>query len=170
MFRLMILVKGLCKLIKGIYETHLPVKNLNESIKFYNQLGLKIAWKNDKTAFYWIEEGRSWLGLWEGEEYQAPYHPSLRHIAFEVTYEDLKESLKWLESIKINPVPQENSNSAEPFIRPFQGNGSVYFKDPDGNSLELMCYVEVPDSLKHIHDKFSIKEWEKLLKPTRNEG
>lgn len=159
----MILMKELCKLIKGIYETHLPVKNLNESIKFYTKLGLKIACKNDTTAFFWIEEGRSWLGLWEGEEYQTRYHPSLRHIAFEVTYEDLKASLKWLESIKVNAVPQESRKSAAPFIRPFQGNGSVYFEDPDGNSLELMCYVEVPDSLKHINDKLSFEEWEKLL-------
>lgn len=71
--------------------------------------------------------------------------------------------MKWLESIKVNAVPQGSRKSAEPFIRPFQGNGSVYFEDPDGNSLELMCYVEVPDSLKHINDKLSFEEWEKLL-------
>ena len=56
--------------------------------------------------------------------------------------------MKWLESIKVNAVPQGSRKSVEPFIRPFQGNGSVYFKDPNGNSLELMCYVEVPDSLQ----------------------
>ena len=40
----------------------------------------------------------------------------------------------------------------------------VYFNDPDGNSLELMCYVEVPTNLKHITDKLSFEDWEKLAK------
>ncbi len=159
-------MKELENLIKGLYESHLPVKHLSTSINFYEKLGLKLAWRNDKIAFFWIEEGRSWLGLWEGKEYQAPYHPSLRHIAFEVSYDDLKASLKWLDSIQIDAVPFGSSNSIEPFVRPYQNNASVYFQDPDGNSLELMCYVEVPDFLQHMTDKLSFEEWEKLL----NEG
>lgn len=151
------------EMIKGIYEAHLPVKNLNVSIAFYEKLGLKLAWKNEKIAFFWIDEGRSWLGLWEGEEYKAPNHPALRHIAFEVTYDDLKNSLKWLESIQIEADPQGGRKSVEPFIRPFQNNASVYFNDPDGNSLELMCYIDVPNNLKHITDKLSFKEWEELF-------
>ncbi len=54
--------------------------------------------------------------------------------------------------------------SIEPFIRPHQGNASVYFDDPDGNSLELMCFVDVPNEFKHITEKLSFEEWEKLLK------
>lgn len=149
-------------MIKGIYEAHLPVKSLKISIEFYEKLGLKLAWRNESSAFFWIEEGRSWLGLWEGEEYQTPYHPSLRHIAFEVSYDDLQASLKWLESIQIEAVPFGSRNSVEPFIRPYQNNASVYFKDPDGNSLELMCYVDVPNNLKQITKKLSFKEWEEL--------
>ena len=90
------------------------------------------------------------------------HHPSLRHIAFQVSYEDLKESLKWLDSIKVEGVPFGGRKSIEPFIRPHQGNASVYFNDPDGNSLELMCYVEVPNNLKHITEKLSFEDWEKL--------
>ncbi|MDR7079898.1 catechol 2,3-dioxygenase-like lactoylglutathione lyase family enzyme [Neobacillus niacini] len=92
-------------MIKGLYEAHLPVKNLEVSIEFYRKLDLKFAWRDEDTAFFWLEEGKSWLGLWEGEEFQTPYHPSLRHIAFRVTYQDLKESLKWLESIQVEAVP-----------------------------------------------------------------
>lgn len=155
-------------MIKGIYEAHLPVKNLKISIGFYERLGLKLAWRNEKTAFFWIEEGRSWLGLWEGEEYQVHMHPSLRHIAFEVSYDDLKDSLKWLESIQVEAVPQDRRKSADPFIRPNQNNASVYFKDPDGNSLELMCYVDVPNNLGYITEKLSFKEWEELSKSKVN--
>lgn len=150
-------------MIKGLYEAHLPVSNLEVSIEFYKKLGLSMAWRDEETAFFWMEEGRSWIGLWEGKEVQTPYHPSLRHLAFRVTYEDLKQSLQWLKSIGVTAIPFGNRTSIEPFIRAHQGNASVYFNDPDGNSLELMCYVEVPEHLRHITAKMTITEWEKLL-------
>ncbi len=150
-------------MIKGLYEAHLPVSNIEVSIEFYKKLGLGLAWRDEDTAFFWIEEGKSWLGLWQGDEYQTPYHPSLRHIAFGVSYEDLKNSLTWLKSIQVEAVPFSRRTSVEPFIRPNQGNASVYFNDPDGNSLELICYVPVPDDLKEITDKLSSEEWEKLI-------
>ncbi|MGG0725144.1 VOC family protein [Bacillus mycoides] len=153
-------------MIKGLYEAHLPVSNLKNSIEFYRKLGLKLTWRDEDTAFFWIEKGKSWLGLWEGNEYETRYHPSLRHIAFRVSYEDLKESLKWLDFIQVDAVPFGNRESTEPFIRPHQGNASVYFKDPDGNSLELICHIEVPNELKHITDKLSFVDWEKLVNNT----
>lgn len=149
-------------MIKGLYEAHLPVRNLQNSIGYYQKLGLKLAWRDEDTAFFWIEEGESWLGLWEGNEYETRYHPSLRHIAFRVSYEDLKKSLKWLDAIQVEAVPFGRRKTIEPFIRPNQGNASVYFKDPDGNSLELMCHVEVPKELKHITDQLSFVVWEEL--------
>jgi len=150
-------------LIKGLCEAHLPVSNLQNSIDFYRKLGLKLAWSDETTAFFWIEEGKSWLGLWAGSEYETKYHPSLRHIAFRVSYEDLKESLTWLDSLHIQAIPFTMNESIEPFIRPHQGNASVYFYDPDGNSLELMCHIVVPDELKHLTSKLSFNDWEKLV-------
>ncbi len=41
-------------MIKGLYEAHLPVKNLNISIEFYQKLGLKLALRYEKIAFFWI--------------------------------------------------------------------------------------------------------------------
>lgn len=155
-------------MIKGLYEAHLPVKNIEVSVEFYRKLGLEIAWRDEDTAFFWIEKGQSWLGLWEGKECQTPYHPSLRHIAFRVTYQDLKESLTWLESRQISAVPFGRRTSIEPFVRPNQGNASVYFEDPDGNSLELMCYVVVPNELKHIMEKLSFEDWENLVRSKLN--
>lgn len=150
-------------MIQGLYEAHLPVSDLKRSIPFYAGLGLELAWQDEETAFFWIEKKKSWLGLWQGEEYRTRYHPSLRHVAFRVDYEDLKRSLNWLREIKVDPVPFGSRDSVEPFVRPHQGNASVYFNDPDGNSLELMCFVDVPDRLKGIADKLSFEEWEALL-------
>lgn len=81
-----------------------------------------------------------------------------------MSYEDLRDSVKWLQNIEIEPVPFGKRDSIDPFVSPNQGNASVYFNDPDGNSLELMCFVSVPENLKNISNKLSIEEWEDLLK------
>ena len=151
-------------MIQGLYEAHLPVSNLNKSIQFYLGLGLELAWKDEDTAFFWIEKEKSWIGLWQGEEYKTSYHPSLKHIAFRVSYEDLKNSLNWLQKNNIEPVPFGTRDSINPFVRPNQGNASVYFNDPDGNSLELISFIDVPECLKKTTDKLSIEEWEDLIK------
>ncbi len=75
-------------MIEGLYEVHLPVESIDISIPFYKKLGLELAWKDEDTAFFWIEKGKSWLGLWEGKQYKIPYHPSIRHIAFRTTYKN----------------------------------------------------------------------------------
>ncbi|MEF2965856.1 VOC family protein [Paenibacillus sp. M1] len=154
-------------MILGLYEAHLPVSNKNRSIEFYSKLGLELAWQDEDTAFFWIEKEKSWLGLWAGEEYKMHYHPSVRHVAFRVSFEKLKESITWLKSIGIEPVPFGRRSSSEPFIRPNQGNASVYFNDPDGNSLELMCYVPVPEGMKTITEKLSFEDWEKMIEKER---
>ena len=63
---MMILKKEVYELIKGLYEAHLPVKDLNRSITFYEKLGLELSHTySDHLAFFWLKKGESWLGLWE---------------------------------------------------------------------------------------------------------
>lgn len=96
-------------MIRGLYEAHLPVSNLNRSIEFYEGLGLQLDHKvEDSLAFLWIEKDKSWLGLWETEKVEVEYHPSLRHIAFQVSLEDLKSSVAWLEDRGYAPSYQLN--------------------------------------------------------------
>jgi catechol 2,3-dioxygenase-like lactoylglutathione lyase family enzyme len=149
-------------MIKGLFEAHLPVSDLEVSISFYKNLGLDMAYRDEETAFFWIEKGMSWIGLWEGKEVQTPYHPSLRHLAFRVEYEFMKQSLNWLKERNIEAVPFGTRKKIDPFVRPYQGNASVYFNDPDGNSLEFMCSVPVPDHLRN-HASCTLDEWEVLL-------
>ncbi|OWA37702.1 extradiol dioxygenase [Saccharibacillus sp. O16] len=157
-------------MILGLYEAHLPVSDLDRSVDFYSKLGLELAWRKGSIVFFWIEKEKSWLGLWEGEAYKTEYHPSLRHLAFRVKYDDLKNSLTWLQDLGIEAVPFAEGDSVDPFVRPSQGNASVYFKDPDGNSLELMSFVEVPDPLRNIPNKLSFAEWERLLQENKQES
>ncbi|MBO8155603.1 MAG: VOC family protein [Bacillaceae bacterium] len=152
-------------MILGLYEAHLPVQNLESSIEFYQRLGLEMTWRDEHTAFFWIEKEKSWLGLWESKKnVQYPYHPSIRHIAFRVSYDFMKYSVEWLRERDIEPVPFGGRESVDPFVRPHQGNASVYFHDIDGNSLEFMCFIDVPEQLKQVEGKFSFEEWEQMLK------
>ena len=43
-------------MIRGLYEAHLPVRNLKVSIPFYESLGLKLYKRGDNIAFFWIKE------------------------------------------------------------------------------------------------------------------
>lgn len=54
--------------VRGLFETHLTVSNLERSIDFYhNILGLELALQVSErnAAFFWIGDSRhSMLGLW----------------------------------------------------------------------------------------------------------
>lgn len=44
-------------MIEGLYEAHLPVGDLQESIKFYQRLGLELSHiHEDRLAFFWIKK------------------------------------------------------------------------------------------------------------------
>jgi catechol 2,3-dioxygenase-like lactoylglutathione lyase family enzyme len=109
----------------------LPVENLQRSIEFYEKLGLRRWFSVDDVAAFWILERVSWLGLWVHEHAQLEYHASTRHVAFQV-----------------DPIADAGFEPIEPFVRPRLGVASLYFNDPDGNSLEFICNVDVPETLR----------------------
>jgi catechol 2,3-dioxygenase-like lactoylglutathione lyase family enzyme len=55
--------------VRGLFESHLTVGNLERSVGFYGgTLGLKLAHvvPERQVAFYWLgDPGTSMLGLWE---------------------------------------------------------------------------------------------------------
>lgn len=135
--------------IAGLYEAHLPTDDLDRAVECYERLGLEVAYRNERVAFVWVEPGRSWLGLWAIEPPEA-------HVAFEVSLPALERSLDWLAERDIEPT--EVNGFTEPQVRPYQANASVYFEDPFGNSLELMCSLPVePTAERGPHP--SLAEW-----------
>lgn len=149
-------------MIKGLFEAHLPVSNLDRSITFYKGLGLEIDHRvEDRLAFLWIEKDKSWLGLWETEKVEVEYHPSLRHIAFEVSLESLKDSVVWLKNRGYTPREAFGFEPIEPFVMPHENyaTAKIHFNDPDGNSLEFICKIENPNG---ITERMYLSEWEKL--------
>jgi len=145
--------------IKGLYEAHLPVKDLERSIKFYGKLGLKLYKRYEKVAFFWIEEGKSWIGLWEGSESKIPYHVSLRHIAFYVELDDIKKAKNWLKERGIEVRDEFHRGTEEPVVVPNQAHAMIYFDDPDGNHLEFIA--RLPKEIDQT-EKMYLSEWEKL--------
>ena len=148
-------------MIKGLYESHLPVSNLGDSILFYESLGLKLYKRYDSIAFFWIVEDQSWLGLWEGDEYQTKYHPSLRHIAFQIDMDDLEKSIEWLKDKGISPRKSFGMEPIEPIVLPDQAHAVVYFDDPDKNSLELISRLPVQLETNY---KMYLSEWKAIVK------
>ncbi len=72
-------------MIKGLYETHVFVENLERSMDFYeNTLGLELGkyYEDLRSALYWIgKPQQSFVGLWEKPKEELK---SL-HFAFEST-------------------------------------------------------------------------------------
>lgn len=60
------------KLIKGLYEAHLPVKDLVISIEFYKKLGLKLYKRYEKAAFFGLRKEK--VGLVYGRDRNQKYH------------------------------------------------------------------------------------------------
>lgn len=150
-------------LIIGLYEAHLPVSNLKKSIEFYTDLGLEFDHSvEDKIAFLWIEKDKSWLGLWETDKVEIEYHPSIRHIAFQVSLEGLKNSVSWLKHKGYEPREAFGFEPLEPFVMAHNGyaHAKIHFNDPDGNSLEFICKLENP---KKITKRMYLSEWEQLI-------
>ena len=149
-------------MIKGLYEAHLPVRDLNRSIEFYEGLGLEFDHRvEDSLAFLWIEKDKSWLGLWETEKVEVEYHPSIRHIAFEVSLDGLKGSVAWLKNKGYEPREAFGFEPIEPFVMPHKdyAHVKIHFNDPDGNSLEFICKIDNPQG---IMKRMYLSEWERV--------
>ncbi|MDW2885326.1 VOC family protein [Exiguobacterium artemiae] len=150
-------------MILGLYEAHLPVRDLQQSIAFYTGLGLTLDHiVDEKIAFLWIVEEQSWLGLWQADQVGLPYHPSIRHIAFHVSLDGLRESVHWLTERGYTPRKAFGFEGTEPFVMPIaqHAHAKIHFNDPDGNSLEFITKLDNPLGTK---DYMYLSEWETLI-------
>lgn len=92
--------------IRGLFETHLPVANLDRSMEFYGEaIGLERVqlFQERRVAFYWLGgRGQTMLGLWETGS--APQRMSL-HVAFKVDVNDLVAAPVRLKSAGLDASP-----------------------------------------------------------------
>jgi catechol-2,3-dioxygenase len=129
-------------MIKGLYETHVQVSNLENSIQFYTEvLGLEFA-HHDETrpiAFLWIGKNKeAMLGLWEQKE-----NLQTRHFAFSADKEDiLNYSVEFLKNKNLKPYNFLKDGIDEPMVFAWMPALAIYFNDPDGNQLEFISILE----------------------------
>lgn len=130
-------------MIKGIYETHLLVANLEKAIDFYNNvLGLDFCHTDEKRriAFFWVGKPKAYmLGLWEKPKAAL----EKRHFAFRCNAADiLHRSVSYLKERKLQPYNFLNDGSEKPMVFAWMPAIAIYFDDPDGNVLEFIAVLE----------------------------
>ncbi|NQY10718.1 MAG: VOC family protein [Flavobacteriales bacterium] len=126
-------------MIKGLFETHLFVEDLERSMDFYqNVMGLKRCNLNDKrrVAAFWIGKPKqSMLGLWEMPKEKI----DKRHFAFECDPEwVINESIPFLKSKNLEFRNFLNDGIERPMVFAWMPAVAIYFEDPDGHSLEFI--------------------------------
>jgi catechol-2,3-dioxygenase len=144
-------------MIKGLYETHIQVSNLENAIEFYTKvLGLEFAHKDvtRPIAFLWIGKNKeSMLGLWEQKE-----NLQTRHFAFTADKEDiLNYSVEFLNNKNLKPYNFLKDGSFQPMVFGWMPALAIYFNDPDGNQLEFISILE-GDGKPEL-GVLSYKEW-----------
>ena len=130
-------------MIKGIYETHINVENLEASIEFYqNVLGLEKCGYNDerRIAFFWVGKPQEYmLGLWEKPKSEIVK----MHFAFRCDKEDiLYNSISFLNDRNLKPYNFLKDNNEIPMVFSWMPALAIYFDDPDGHCLEFISILE----------------------------
>jgi lactoylglutathione lyase len=119
-------------ILRGIYETHVEVSELERSIEYYRSLGLALGSIDSKrrAAFLYLYGEQTYMvGLWE----KSQVYP--RHFAFRVHEADADGMFAFLEQRGIRPA----FGFSEVMASPRGPHAHVYFHDPDGNELELVA-------------------------------
>ena len=145
-------------MIRGLFETHINVSDLDRSIAFYRDvLGLELARREEarRVAFLWLGgRGEAMLGLWEKPREQV----TRQHFAFRASAEDVvHRSVAWL---KERGLPCHNflkDGTERPMVFGWMPAVAIYFPDPDGHSLELIAML--PDKPRPELGVVSWEEW-----------
>ena len=144
-------------MIKRIFETHIPVQNLERSVDFYAELpGLELGTIDParRIAFFWIG-GRnvSMLGLWEKPSAEILRH----HFAFEIAPADMDQAVSLLKKKRIKLYNFWDDGTERPMVFGWMPAASIYFSDPDGHELELIA--PLPEAPRPEIGIVSLEQW-----------
>ena len=148
-------------MIKGLFETHLFVENLERSIEFY---GITLELKqchldvNRRAAFFWIgKDKQAMLGLWEKPKDEI----DKRHFAFECEPDwIINESVNYLKKRNLSFWNFLGDKTEQPMVFTWMPAIAIYFNDPDGHYLEFIGILN--GKSKPEKGVISYKEWKEL--------
>jgi lactoylglutathione lyase len=131
--------------VRGLFETHLTVADLNRSVAFYRDIvGLAVALELPErgAAFHWIgKPGQAMLGLWSIGS--APMGMRL-HVAFDMALADVQAAPDRLKAQGVQPLSFFGEPTNEPSVIGWMPAAAVYFRDPDGHMLEYIAMLDGP--------------------------
>ena len=114
------------------------VNDLAAMCAFYEDVvGLKVLRREESYVFFEIAEGYGGhsqnLALFDAGETLSSNQSTLHHIALNIDLEDYESELTRLQGLGLDVRSTEH---------PWLQVRSLYFHDPEGNTLELVCYDE----------------------------
>ena len=140
-------MNGSDRRIRGLGEVSIRVNDLAAMCAFYEDVvGLKVLRREESYVFFEIAEGYGGhsqnLALFDaGErtflqrksETLSSNQSTLHHIALNIDLEDYESELTRLQGLGLDVRSTEH---------PWLQVRSLYFHDPEGNTLEFVCYDE----------------------------
>jgi lactoylglutathione lyase len=144
-----------------LYEAHLPVADTEAAQRFYiDVVGLQFA-HHDLTrdiVFLWAGANRkSMLGLWgPSTTLGSEFHKC--HIAFDVSIPELLAAGERLNNAGIQTRNFAGEKTTEPSVIGWMPSAQLYFRDPDGHSLEFIALLDESPEPAFVG---SLSEWKK---------
>jgi lactoylglutathione lyase len=146
--------------ITGLFETHINVFDLERSRRFYEDvLGLELGIFQPARhlAIYWLgARGEAMLGLWEKPRDQI----FEQHFAFRTTLGHMRTIRAYLTERGLAYQNFLNDGTDSLHVFGWMPAVSVYFRDPDGHSLELISML--PDAPRPELGVIPWERWEAL--------
>ena len=144
-----------------LYETHLAVAETSSSQSFYTRVvGLEFAHRDltRDIVFLWAgDQRRSMLGLWgPSTSYGSDFHRS--HLAFAVSLEELLTAGERLRRSGVICQDFSGKQTDEPSVIGWVPSAQLYFRDPDGHSVEFIALLDGAPDRSFIG---SLSQWQK---------
>ena len=144
-------------MIKGLFETHINVRDLERAMAFYASLPeMTLGYLDEgrRIAFYFIGGwNQTMLGLWEKPKAEV----ISQHLAFRIALEDMPAAIADLQAKGIQPLDFFQQPTDRPTVFAWMPAAAVYFHDPDGHLLEYIAPMEGPP--QPARGLMTLEEW-----------
>jgi len=152
-----------------LYETHLPVADTAAAEKFYREVvGLTFAYRDPgrDIVFLWTDtREKGMIGLWGPGTAYGPEGKMAKtqHLAFAVEFDALISRIEELERHGVETFGFGGEKTREPTVIGWMPSAQIYFRDPDGHSLEL---ISILPQASRAEFNGSYSEWVRLFGDT----